>query len=72
MQTVIGLFIGLLIGFLIGVIITTVVHMEGTIGTIHIEPDFEDGGETYRFSFEDFDQVKKSKTVRLNIKDHTH
>jgi hypothetical protein len=72
MQTVIGLLICLFVGFLIGVIFSSAIHIKHTIGTIYIDPNFEDAGETYRFSFDNFDEARKHKSVCLKIEDHTH
>lgn len=41
------------------------------IGTIHIEPDTENSGEKYVFSFDNFDSARNSKYVKMRIEDHT-
>lgn len=72
MQTAIALLICLFIGFLIGTIFSSIIHAKRVIGTIYIDPNFEDAGETYRFSFDNFDEARKRKSVCLKIEDRTH
>ena len=60
------------IGAVIGTIVTRLFIGGNIIGTLHIEQDLENGGEQYRFSFDSFDEARKSKIVRFKIEDHTH
>ena len=60
------------IGAIIGTIITRIMIGGCIVGTIHIEADLENSGEIYRFSFDNFDEARKSKIVRMKIEDHTH
>ena len=54
-----------------GSIFTVVLTTKPCIGTIHIEPDTENSGEKYVFSFDDFDSARNSKYVKMRIEDHT-
>ena len=58
-------------GSVIGTIVTKIVMKRKCIGTLHIEPDMDDGGEKYRFSFNDFSAARNSKLVTLRMVDHT-
>ena len=64
--------IAVCIGSIIGTITTRLLIGGRIIGTLHIEKDLENGGEQYRFSFDSFDEARKSKIVRFKIEDHTH
>ena len=59
------------IGSIIGAIVTRIYIRGAIVGTIHIDQDYENIGETYRFSFDDFDKIRKNKIVRIKIEDHT-
>ena len=66
------LIIATCIGAVIGMIVTRLFIGGCIIGTLHIEQDLNNGGEQYRFSFDSFDEARKSKIVRFKVEDHTH
>lgn len=61
----------ILISWIFGGISVWVITTKPCIGTIHIEPDTENSGEKYIFTFDDFDSARNSKYVKMRIEDHT-
>lgn len=70
-MSILSIILLILIGLLSGSIITWLFIGSKYAGTIHIENDTENSGEKYVFSFNDFDYMRTSKSVRLHVEDHT-